>query len=102
MKYTIKSFINALIGGKKAYRRLLSEEAIKEVFLEWDGTEIIVFGSEKGDDTDSYSMDAISFCKYGKQFLLGLEARLSAQFTIEFSDGGLKRRKVYKVSDYIE
>jgi hypothetical protein len=97
MKYTIKTFIRSLLN-KKDYSSLLEREGAKDLVLLWDGDSLSFTAIY--DKASEYQIDSIIFDKERKNiFRLDLQSNNYWYLVIEFSDGGLKKNKKYKLSE---
>lgn len=98
MNYTIKSFIQNLVGGIKILKALEEQENGK-LFLIWDGCTIAFYSVTNG--TISF-VDYVTFEKLGpKEFSFDLSCKHYWYFTIKFSDKGIIKNKKYWLRDYI-
>lgn len=102
MKYTLKTFFKALIGTdlKEVERR----ENNGNLYFRWDGSYGILYTKPKEELTwNSYEVDEINLTKSKPNiFCMDLHYKNYWYFTVEFSDGGPRRNKEYKLSDYIK
>jgi len=91
MKYTINTFIKNLIGDKEAYKCLV-QQCVRNLY--WDGS-FIHFCRH------SVSYDSIQFAKVKPNvFTMDLSSEVCWYFTVEFSDGGFKKNKIYNIADF--
>lgn len=91
MKYTINTFIKNLIGDEEDYNFLI-EDGVENLY--WDGSYIHICKNNE-------SYDSIQFAKIKPSvFTMDLSSEVCWYFTVEFSDGGLKKNKIYNISDF--
>lgn len=97
--YTIESFINNFIGGEKILKELEEQEG-GEIYLKWNGMEIYISTDKTFED--GLITDAVGFTRHSPGiFEMDLQADHYWYMTINFSDGGFVKNRVYRVSDYI-
>lgn len=96
MKYTIKTFIKALIGSKKELEFLEETKSSPPLSLIWDGGEIRIV------DSEDEVLDRFPFTRNKVNlFSLDLWAHNYWYLNVEFSDGGPRLNKEYTLRDYI-
>jgi len=97
--YTIESFINNLVGDKVTLEVLEAQEG-GEIYMMWDGT-YINFSTDKK-FIEGLGTDRIHCARSSPGvFQIDLDARAYWYMTFNFSDGGLVKNRIYRVSDYI-
>lgn len=96
MKYTIKSFIQNLVGNRNTLEYLEVQEGSK-LYLIWNGLELRIISE------NNYLVDNFNFWKESpRNFKIDLFATNYWNFTIKFSDQGIIKNKKYWLRDYIK
>ena len=97
--YTVESFINNFIGNSDNLKELEAQED-GELYMKWNGMEIYISADKTFQD--GLITDTVGFTRQSPGiFELDLQADHYWYMTINFSDGGLVKHRIYRVSDYI-
>lgn len=106
MKYTIKTFLKALVG--ETLKEWEDQENNGPLYFKWDGCNGILYTKSdflagNNSSTIEHVVDEINLQKErSNRFIMELSCKNYWYITIEFFDGGPRRNKEYKLSDYIK
>lgn len=101
MRYTVNSFIRELIGDYKSLIKSMQGDCTKKVtpILKFNGNRILIYTKESyGYSEVNGCFDSIFATKKGNKLFLDLLANNYWYFTVEFSDGGLIKNRIYDIS----
>ena len=102
MKYTVKTFIQALFGGKECFE-ILKDFPDDKIIIVWTGYDIMIQLIKKNWEDKPILMDRLSIFRIKPGlFALSLSTTKDWWLNVEFSDGGLKKNKRYNVEEYIK
>lgn len=101
MKFTVKTFIQSLLGTYKDVCFIRDKTMRAEPHIKWEGNYLYIFHPTEWPLEDSQYFDSVPLVKKGKRFYLSIQAENYWNFCFEFESGNtLIKNKIYKVSDF--